>query len=407
MRRFAFTALATVSIGLGLFGCTPSNLTGSDNNNSSNGDQTSGTTNNNSTGGTTATGDGETTTSTGNTQNNGVSGTGTSGNTAPPSTGGTDYVSDTPPSSAVGDIMPNALSIDISDLPDDTSSKEDLASQSSANFYRRTEISTAAIVNAFHRYADRSILVAKKIQANITDPNQTNVSGSFVLNGTTVSYKADFSAFDIDGDGVPDGSGTAAADPVAIRMWVDRGEGYQPFLCALITHRPANGNLGAGVLYAHPSAVFANASDTFQYEIQWDRTDDSHKWNLANLEGRAREFYTLTKGVARVDQRNEGGGVINKTVRANGFFSESSVRLDHLLTSVVYHPGSGQAMMSSNSSDGAASIAFTDSCVNLADFSENKDGACDTYDKQDDTFLAEPTGTEATFPADFPATPTF
>lgn len=408
MRKFArITTVLLISAALITPGCTPSNV--ADSNNDSNGNGTT-TGSNNQTGGTTgATTDGGTTTSTGTSDTSGVGGAGATGGTAPATgtVGGVDYVSDTAASSAVGDIMPNSLSLSISELPDDSGSKQDLNSQGSANIYRRTLISTAAVLNAFHRYADRSILVARKIQGQITDPNQTNVTGSFVLNGTTVSYKADFSAFDIDGDGTPDGSGTAAVDPVAIRMWVDRGAGYQPFMCALITQRPANGNLGAGQIYAHPNAVFANASETFSYLLNWNRTDPAHKWNVAYLSGRAREFYTLTKGVYQVDQRLEADNTINKTVRANAFFTESNVRLDHLLDSVVFRSGTGKASMTSASTDGAASITFTDACVSLSDFSEVTDGSCDAFDKQDAALLPEPTGTESTFPADFPATPTF
>src|SRR5262249_44480266 len=152
-------------------------------------------------------------------------------------------------------------------------------------------------------------------------------------------------------------------------------------------------------------AVFSAASPTLQYKVQWDRTDPAHKWNVAYLTGRLREFYTLSKGVARVDVRTESNAAINKTVRANGFFSESDVRLDHLLTSVVFQQNALTALLSSNSQDGSATVSFDDVCVNLSDLSENNAGACATFDKQDDTFLPPPTGSETTFPAAFPATP--
>ena len=178
-------------------------------------------------------------------------------------------------------------------------------------------------------------------------------------------------------------------------------------MCALITQRPANGNLGAGQIYARPSAVFAAASPDFDYMLNWNRTDPAHKWNVAYLTGRARQFYTLSKGVYQVDQRTESDNTINKTVRANAFFSESDVRVSHLLDSVIFRSGAGKASMTSASSDGAASITFTDACVSLSDFSEVTDGSCDAFDKQDAALLPEPTGTETAFPADFPATPTF
>lgn len=406
----SLTSALSLSAALLFAGCTNPAVPqsdGSDSNGSTTGTTNTGGNNNNNNGST----DTSTTTSSSGSSTSTVGSQGSTGGTAPASAtgtpGSTDYVSDTAPSSAVGDIFPNSLSLDTGALPDDSNSKQDLNSQVSQNVYRRTLISTGAVLNAFHRYADRAVLVAKKIQAKITDPNQTNVTGSFLLNGVSVSYKADFSAFDIDGDGTPDGSGTAAVDPVAVRMWVDRGAGYQPFLCALITHRPANGNLGAGVIYAHPNAVFATAADTFYYSLNWDRTDSSHKWNVANLTGRVREFYTLTTGVYRVDQRLESDNTINKTVRANAQFTDTNVRVSHLDDSVIFRSGSGKARMTSASSDGAIDISITDACVDLTSFSEVKDGSCDAFDTQDAALLPDPSGTETTLPADFPATPTF
>ena len=78
-----------------------------------------------------------------------------------------------------------------------------------------------------------------------------------------IPYKVDFSAFDIDGDALPDGSGRYDTEPVAMRMWVQTDGQWRRLLCALITTRLSDEGIGAGRLYCRPAAVNPFVAESF------------------------------------------------------------------------------------------------------------------------------------------------
>src|SRR5207249_3208397 len=109
----------------------------------------------------------------------------------------------------------------------------------------RTFRAAGFIVRKFQQFADRALALGAAIRNDIKDPTVTQVTGTIAGH----AYVADFSAFDIDGDGTADGSGKINETPVAMRMWVSTDQGYQRFLCALVTTRPTTSNVGAGQVY--------------------------------------------------------------------------------------------------------------------------------------------------------------
>src|ERR1051325_11490718 len=179
-------------------------------------------------------------------------------------------------------FLPDGVTMDTSELPatgDPTSRNKTDADMLNTTPAQRTLEAATRIVENFHRMADHAVALGAKIQHDMTDPNQTQVQGTFNTPNGPVSYKADFSAFDFDGDGTPDGSGNAVDTPVAVRVWVDRGTGYQRLMCALVTTKPSTDNLGAGKTYVHPGAARTDDPGSFQVFVNWDRTDATHKWN--------------------------------------------------------------------------------------------------------------------------------
>src|SRR5262249_54554110 len=124
-------------------------------------------------------------------------------------------------------------------------------------------------------------------------------------------------------DGKPDGSGNAVDLPVAIRVWTDLGSGFQPFVCALVTVKPSTDNLGAGAMYVKPSAANSDAYSDLQMFVQWDRTDSSHKWNEAVLEGQVGPLYKVSSCRARVDVRQDSNNVVEKTARSTAGLSDN------------------------------------------------------------------------------------
>jgi hypothetical protein len=313
--------------------------------------------------------------------------------------------------SAVAAFMPDSVSLDVNELPDEDSGlsarTKDDAAEGITTPFERTLRAAARIMHNFHRMADRSLALGARIRYDMTSPDQTQVSGTFTVQGQPVLYKADFAAFDVDGDGTPDGSGNAVDTPVAIRIWTDRGAGYGRFLCALVTVKPSGANLGAGRMFVRPDAVDANAEDDLQVYANWDRTDSAHKWNEAYITGRLLETLALSNGHQRVDVRTNAEEEIEKTVRSASNFTESPYGLNAYQASVHFKPGSGAALLSGLATGTGGSINFTDICVNLIDQSLATNGECDAFDVQDMAFIDFPTGSETAFPAAFPEQPTF
>jgi len=307
-------------------------------------------------------------------------------------------------------FLPTAITLDISELPEDsdsdTSEVRDSA-QLQPNIYDSVTRASATIVYRFHRLADRALALGAAIRDDMTDPNQTQVAGTFQVGALEVSYKADFAAFDIDGDGTPDGSGNAADVPVAVRMWVDRGTGFERFLCARITQRPSSENIGSGQLFVRPDAADAAAPEEAQFFVDYDRTQADHKWNLAYVTGRMHPRYEVTIGMARVDVRTEAGGGTEKTVRAAYDLAESPYGLETFQSAAHYLLGGDGLLLSAATTRGSAEANFTNVCVSLANRRRARGGECDTFDTQDMNLLDIPLGGEVEFPADFPAAPTF
>ncbi|MFQ5430586.1 MAG: hypothetical protein ACE5E1_09785 [Phycisphaerae bacterium] len=312
---------------------------------------------------------------------------------------------------SVAAFLPSDITLEIDELSDsdDVSGKtanSDLL-VNGVPAYNRTLRATGAIMHAFQRTARRAFALGAAINGDFESPDQTQVSGTLTVDGQEVSYKADFAAFDFDGDGQPDGSGTATQDPVAMRMWMDRGNGYERFLTALVTQRPSADTLGAGEMVFKPSAARATASSDLQVRVKWDRTDSAHKWNEAFVAGKVRQNYTMSIGHQRVDVRTATDGSVEKTVRSNSNFTSSPFGLENFAFSSHWLRGSGFVLISGEATGGTSQVSFSNICVSLADQAVDSSGACDNYDTQDFDFLTAPTGNEADFPADFETAPTF
>ncbi len=306
-------------------------------------------------------------------------------------------------------IFPDSIAIDISDLPDEKEggTPKSLSNAQSLDYftYRRTILASTAIVNAFHRLADRSLLLANEITDDMASPDDSQVQGVLFDQGRQVLYKADFSPFDFDGDGAADGSGRVDTVPVAVRIWTDRGQGFERFKCALITSLPTDSHLGAGEMVTHPNAAIEEAADTLQWYVQWDRTGDTHRWNEAYITGRARDDYSVEKAVHRVDAALDANGVFEKTVRSNATFLQSPLSYDTYAFSALFRASAGLALLSAETT-GDFQVSFSNICVDLLQ-QQVSEGACDDLDPTYMNFLPTPSGEETAFPADFPEQPTF
>ncbi len=309
----------------------------------------------------------------------------------------------------VAQLFPESIALDISELPDDST---DPGGKSAPQFteylgIRRTLAASATIIGAFHNLADRSLALARRISIDMTDPAQVQVQGTFLVDLQPVLYKADFSAFDIDGDGAADGSGNAVDLPVAVRIWADRGEGYSQFLCALITTKPSLENLGAGRMFVRPNAARADAYADFQFQAVWDRTNAAHKWNEAFLTGQVAPQYAMSISHKRVDTRTYEDESVEKTVRSNSSLTMSYAGFEEYDFASHFRRFEPYVLLDAESTGGTLQVSLDDVCVDLMLGQVNEEGACDGLDLTDFTPLAEPNGDEPLFPAAFPAQPTF
>lgn len=324
-------------------------------------------------------------------------------------------IGDTGNSNAAKDIMPGGLTLEISEVGDEDSnaakSKDGEAARCTGDpAIDRTLRAGVVVLHAFHRVADRALALGAKIKLDIVDPNQSQVEGQFMAFGEPVSYKADFSAFDIDGDGVADGSGMANVEPVALRMWVDKGDGngFQQFLCALITTRPGTDNLGAGEIFCRPLAADKIASPDLQVRVTYDRTDPAHKWNDAYVSGRVRDEVQMSIGRHRIDVRGTEDGNVEKTIRSSTVFTQHPLGFANYQFAAHFQRGGGTVLLSGESTGGSTQVDFDNVCVDIASCIVDAGGSsCSAFDTQDMNFLDPPLGGEANFPADFPTSPTF
>ncbi len=403
MRRYRYLTFATLLTGVSLFGCMPASQETSDGSGSDNltnmPDQGGDDAVAQDPGSVTVGGGSSVSIGTDGGDDGGLAGGGTGG-----SSGGSNGTG-----SATKPIFPDSIAIDISDLPDEKEggTPKALSNAQSLDYftYRRTVLASTAIVNAFHRLADRSLALANEITDDMASPDETQVRGVLFDQGRQVQYKADFAPFDFDGDGVADGSGRVDTVPVAVRIWTDRGNGFERFKCALITTLPTDEHLGAGQMVTHPDAAIEEAADTLQWYVQWDRTGETHRWNEAYITGRARDDYTIDKAVHRVDAVLNDAGVFEKTVRSNATFLESPLSYDTYVFSALFRASAGLALLAAETT-GDFQVSFTNICIDLVQQSV-VEGACGDLDTSYMDFLPTPVGDETVFPADFPAEPTF
>lgn len=330
----------------------------------------------------------------------------TTSDTAPGSSADSDNTSDSDENAVVAQVLPASVSLDVEELPENGSDETSQSSSETRNIYARVVRSAATVVHRFHRLADRAMALASRVHRDMEDPNQTQVTGTFLIRGQRVNYKADFAAFDFDGDGEDDGSGTALETPVAVRMWVDDGDGYEQFMCALVGTKPSADDLGAGEIYVRPRIADPNAPDDVGIRVQYDRTDADHRWNIAWVQGQIHPRHKLNRGLARVDVRVNIAGDTEKTVRSAYDFIADVYGFDMLQSAVHYLRG-GEGLLASATFTGVGELNFTEVCTSLETQSRAQDGECDTFDTQDMTLLNLPIGGEADFPEAFPTEPTF
>ncbi|MCB9851526.1 MAG: hypothetical protein H6819_00400 [Phycisphaerales bacterium] len=323
----------------------------------------------------------------------------------PSLTGGNDNSTD-----AVEQFIPDDITLDISELPN-TDSQNAKAHNADATIsgsaaYDRSTRAGSRVMNMFQGAAQRSMALAAVINGDMESADVTEVYGDFMVNSTTVNYRADFAAFDFDGDNIADGSGNAVTEPIALRVWVDRGDGFERFLCALVTTKPTTANLGKGALYCRPAAARSTEYTDLMVYTQWDRTEANHKWNLAWVTGQLGENYSFDNAILRVDHRTDGD-VTGKTVRATTMFSDSPYGFDTFSMAGHWQAGSGAMLLHAQASGGITDLNFDEICVALDDLDTTDSTLCNDFDTQDMNYLDAADGTETAWPADFPAEPTF
>lgn len=311
------------------------------------------------------------------------------------------------------DVLPDAIAIDIGEVGDEEANAAKMKNDDAARCtgdpaIDRTLRAGAVCLHGFHRLADRALALGARIRLDIDDPTQTQVEGTFPVLGGTVNYKADFAAFDIDGDGVVDGSGMTNVEPVALRIWTDNGAGYQRFLCALVTTRPSTDNLGAGEFFTQPSAAVPDAPADFFAHVIYDRTDPAHKWNEAFTTGRMRADVNMSSARHRVDVRTNASSQIEKTIRSTTTFSQHPLGFADYSFAGHFQRGGLAVLLSGLSTGGSMNVNIDNVCVDLSTCTIDGAGtACAGFDTQDMTFLTPASAAELMFPADFPGTPTF
>lgn len=311
----------------------------------------------------------------------------------------------------VEQFFPSDITLDITELPseDTTSSKSANADAtiSGTNAYDRATRAASRVMNMFQGSARRSMALAAVINGDMESTDVTEVSGDFMVNGSTVAYRADFAAFDFDGDDVADGSGNAVTEPIALRVWVDRGDGFEQFLCALVTTKPTTDNAGKGAMYCRPAAARSTEYSDLMIYAEWDRTETNHKWNQAWVTGQLGENYRFQNGVMCVDHRTDAD-VTGKTVRATTMFDASPYGFDTFSMAGHWERGSAAMLLKAQSSGGLTQLNFDAVCVSLEDRAAASDTTlCDDFDQQDMTYLDAADGSETAWPAGFPTEPTF
>jgi len=306
----------------------------------------------------------------------------------------------------VAAFLPSEVVLDVSELPEDADDEEQ-SGQLARSVYEIVVRSSATIVHRFHRLADQGLALGAAIRLDMTAADQTQVEDTFLVGGQTIAYKADFSAFDFDGDGTLDGSGNAVDLPVALRIWANRGSGFERFLCALITQKPSSANIGAGRFFVRPNAVNnLIAADVLIY-VEYDRTDPAHRWNVAYVAGALHPLHRIAQGVARVDVTTDSTATVEKTVRAAYIFSANLYEIETLQSNAHYRRGGDGLLLEAHATSDSGELDFGEVCIGLTDRGLAEAGVCSDFDTQYMEYLDLPAGDETEFPAGFPAEPTF
>lgn len=381
MRRFKHWLVAGSAIVFSLAGCVTQESTGTD--------------------GTSGTG--------GAGQNGGSDGSGSDGSSddSVDSDDSTDGSTDDVDLADSADVFPDSVEIAVDEVDEAAETAKSL-NQAPRDGYRRTLRAAYAVVNAFQAAADRSLAIVRQVRHDVTSLDQTYVTGTLLVNGAEVPYVADFSAFDFDGDGTDDGSGNMTEFPVALRMWTDRGNGYERFLCALVSERRTSRHLGAGAMYAHPASANDAADESFQFKIEWNRTGETERWNTGFTTGIVAEGYEMSAGAQRIDAQSDGTGVISKAVRSNAVFTSSPLGFETYKFIVQYYiDGLRLALMSAESTGSDVVDAnFEDVCAYLGNWADLAVEQCSALAALEFDYLPTPDGTETAFPEDFPEQPT-
>lgn len=305
-------------------------------------------------------------------------------------------------------VLPAALSLNIDEFPEDDTSETargmmDIPSTGHGRFC----VMGPTIIHRFDKLIDAGLTLAAGLNEDLADVQDTTLASTMLVRGVEVAYKADFAAFDIDGDGTADGSGTPDTAPVALRLWVDpRGTGeYEPFLCALLTTLPGDTDAGAGKMYVSPHVLNPSAKADFRAFISWDRTDQANLWNEAYFQGTLRTGYRMSASHSRVDLKTLEDGSVEKTLRNTGTLVDNPVGIGEMRFASRTIEGLGFGLLNAEAVGSGVEAQFN-ICTSLENCSMHP-GDCSTIDPDGMDYLQAPAGNETDWPADFPAAPTF
>lgn len=214
--------------------------------------------------------------------------------------------------------------------------------------------------------------------------------------GDTREIKVDFSAFDYDGDGVDDGTGTPTTAPVALRVWVTDSAGtYQPAACGVITVLPTTADPGEGHM---TTLSYARNSDGDITLLDWDQDDPSYNtlatWdehpNGAGTWGYS-SFWVEIQDVSGTQQTTVCSTIDSEYVAATWYAGAPAAGvISHVGTWADYlaHP---PAVLYSEFVTYAPATASDAMSVDVSSLG----------------FVEQPNPTDMTWPSTFPNTPTF
>jgi hypothetical protein len=306
------------------------------------------------------------------------------------------------------DVLPSGIALDISEFPDDSTNadKEIVSDRTFAGDQERVCYVAGAILYGFHRLLDRGLALAAALNHDLEDPSDPHLQGSFFVGGQMVDYKADFSAFDIDGNGTADGSGRFDTEPVALRLWVIKNGVEIRLLCGLITTRATRESVGAGEVYLQPGVVLPLVNPDFKVFARWDRTDDAHQWNEAFTVGRLRVNVDSTAGHHRVDVDTFADGSIQKTLKSTTSISNSDFLFSELRYAARTLRGSGFALVNTEAA-GTPNVSVTGLCESIGQCVPAAGSNCAAIDSSGMDFLPASASGETEWPADYPESATF